>query len=549
MASLTAIIFLTIAAFGGLRLFAPRALRSSLGPCEFAAAIALPVLATFAHFYAVFAVGVVVIIVGFPVQFGGAMGRQARLEQQLRLGFFALPLLPMLYRDVTLGSLTLTQLNYVTLICGALFGAMIASGTRLPNARLAKWDITFAAMMLAQLFMDVRGDDFLFLLRSVLQVTLALGLPYFVFSRAIVMSSNPKRLLFGMIIAAAAIAVIALYESTRSWLLYIDMPNYVGANPNIISGYSKQRGGMLRPGATWGDSTSLSLFFAIILVMLYALRREIGSRKIVLILAGMIGCGLFISLARVGYLALVVGLAACFIYERRYARLALMTFAVPIAALGLIALAAVFPVIGSSIGLSNDAADTANYREMLNRDGMALWQNNWLIGVSMSEILTSLEHLRQGEGIIDLVNQPLTVLMRGGVVFALLYYAMTFRLLGVLRARRRRMDHQTRAIACAAFAGILAITAGLLTTSYLRNEATFVILLAIGAGTAVRRTAKQSLPPPDIAAPANDTRFGPVAIGALQRNRLNDAVPIAEASRIRTRNASIRSRAKTDAQT
>lgn len=534
MAALTAIIFLTTAAFVGLRLFAPRALRASLGPCEFAAVVALPVLATFAHFYAVFAVGLVVIIVGFPVQFGGAVGRQARLEQQLRLAFFALPLLPIFYRDVTLGSFTLTQLNYVTLICGILAGAMIASGTRLPNSRLATWDITFATMMLAQLFMDVRGNDFLFMLRSTLQVILTLGLPYFVFSRAIAMSTNPTRLLFAMILATAAIAVIALFESTRSWLLYIDMTNYVGANPDIISGYSKQRGGMLRPGATWGDSTSLALFFAVILVMLYALRREIGSRRLVLVLAGMLACGLFISLARVGYLAAVVGLAACFIYERRYARLALLTAAVPIAALSLVALAALFPVIGSSIGLSSDAAGTANYREMLNRDGLALWRSNWLIGFSMPEILAGLHHLRQGEGIVDLVNQPLTILMRGGVIFATLYYAMTFRLLWALAARRRRMDKQARAIACGAFAGTLALLAGLFTTSYVRNETTFVILLAIGAGTVARRTATASKPPLGNVALATDTRFGPVEIGALQRNGLNNAAITPEPSKIRT---------------
>lgn len=530
MTSLIAILFLTVATLVILRLAAPRALRSGLGRCEFAAAVALPVLATFAHFYVVFAVGLVVIIIGFPAMFGGAVGRQARLEQQLRLGFFAVPLLPIFYLDVMVASFTVAQLNYVILICGILAGAMLSSGLRLPNGRLATWDITFAAMMLAQLFMDVRGDDFLFLLRSILQQILTLGLPYFVFSRALAMSENPSRHLLALILATAVIAVVAVFESTRSWLLYNNMSTYVGANPDIISGYSKLRGGMLRPGATWGDSTSLSLVFAVTLAMLYAMRREIGSRRLIWVLAGMLAAGVFITFARVGYLALVVGLAACMIHERRYGRLALLTGAVPVAAFGLIALAAVLPVVGSSIGVSSDAASTVDYREMLLRDGLALWRNNWLLGVSLPEIYTSLEHLRQGEGIIDLVNQPLTILMRGGVIFAVLYYAMTLRLLGALFTRRRRMDSQARAIACAAFAGTLALLAGLLTTSYLRNDSTFVILLAIGAGTVVRRAAAGSRSSPAFATPS----FASAGPGTLQRSRPNGALSIAEASTAQT---------------
>lgn len=523
MTALIAILFLTLTTLAGLRVFGPRSLRASLGPCEFAAAIALPVLATFAHFYAVFAIGLVVIIIGFPALFGGGGGSQARLEQRLRLGCFAIPLLPIFNRNVMVSSYTLAQVNYVVLICGILAGAILASGRRLPNTRLATWDITFAAMILAQLFMEVRDSDFMFMVRTTLQLLLQYGLPYFAFSRAIAMSTKQSQLLLALLLATAVISVVAVFESVRSWLLYIEMTDYVGADPHIMSGYTKQRGGMLRPGATWADSTSLSLFIGVMLTTLYALRREIGSQRLVWILAAILSAGLFITLARVGYLTLVIGLVACCIYERRYGRLAMLIGAVPLAGLGLVALAAVYPIIGSSIGLSGDATGTANYREILNRDGLALWQNNWLIGVSLSEIFFKLEHLRQGEGIIDLVNQPLTILMRGGVVFATLYYAMTFRLLWVLNARRRQMDDQTRAVACAAFAGILALTAGLLTTSYLRNEATFIILLGIGAGTAVRRVAKQSQPPADLATPETDTGFGLVGIGNLQRNRLRGA--------------------------
>lgn len=492
--ALLAILLVTFAALVGLRLVMPRRLRDLLGPREFAIAAALPVVATFGQAYAVFVVGVVALVVGLPALLGGAPRRAAALEQKLRLGCFALPLLPMLYCDVTLASFTLVQLNYVIVLSAALAAAMLMSGVRLPHARLATWDLTFAAMLAAQLFMDVRGDDLMFAVRSSVQVTLSLGLPYFVFSRCFAMAEKPSDLLLALLLATAAVAAIACVESLRSWLLYDSMPANIGADLEARSGYGKQRGGLLRPRATWPESTGLSLFFAIGLVMLYALRRRIGSARMVAVLGLALAAGLFITFARIGYVALIAGLVAALLFERRYARLALLAVATPLAALGLLALGETVPAIGASIGLAADAADTFNYREMLLRDGLALWREHWLLGLSVPEIFARLDHLRQGEGIVDLVNQPLTILMRGGVVFALVYFAMTIRVVAALFARRRRLDMEARAVACAAGAGLLTLYAGLFTTSYGRNDTTLVILLAIGAGTLARRTQRAAAP-------------------------------------------------------
>lgn len=487
MTALVAIIIVTITALAGLRFVAPRPLRVLIGRREFATALALPLLATFGQVYAIFAVGLAAIVIGFPALFGGGGDRASRLDQRMRLGCFALPLLPMLYCDITVSGFTIVQLNYATVLAGVMAIAMLTSGVRLPQARLVPWDATFAAMVVAQLFMDVRGDDLLFTLRSTLQLALALGLPYFVFSRAVAMSEKPSELLLVLLFATAAIAAVALVEAVRSWLLYDGMPASIGADLESRSGYGKLRGGLLRPRATWPESTGLSLFFAVALAALYALRRRIGSKALMVALATMLTAGLFITFARVGYMSAVVGLASCLVYERRFGRLALLLLAVPVAALGLLALAEIVPMIGVSIGIADDAADTFNYREMLLRDGLALWREHWLIGLSLPEVFTRLEHLRQGEGIIDIVNQPLAILMRGGVVFATVYFAMTIRVLSTLFGRRRRLEDEPRAVGGAAFAGLLALLAGLFTTSYGRNETTFVILLAIGAGTLARR--------------------------------------------------------------
>jgi hypothetical protein len=483
--AILAILLLSCITLALLRIMLPEPLRYLLGRREFAVAMLLPGLAFVSPFYLLYAVGIAAVIAFVPAFTTGDPA--LAMQQRLRLLFFALPLLPALQYSAMISTFTIVQLQSAVILCFGVVATMAFYGLPKSRPQLAGWDMTFGMMMLAALFMDARSSDMMFTLRMAVQVMLNLGLPYFVISRAFAISRVPATLFIVLLFGSCIIAVIAIFESFRFWLLYEALIKMVGADPETLSGYTKVRGGMLRARATFGESTGLSLFLGVALTLLYAIRRQFGSVAFVWVMGAVLAAGIVLAFARVGYLAAGVGLILCLLHERRYAALAWMLLLVlPAVGLGLLFLAKYLPFLAASIGSSSDAAGSMDYRSMLITAGLGVLRQHPWFGLSMTDLLSELAPLKQGEGIVDLVNQPLTILMRGGLFGSLLYATMLFRVAFTL-FMRRGLDVGSRACATACFAGVLALVAGLMTTSFGRNDLTFILLLAAGAGLLSRR--------------------------------------------------------------
>lgn len=492
--ALVYILLITAVTLAVLRLALPRRLQYLLGPAEFGAALLLPTLATVAPLYMVFALGAALIVAGLPAMVGGK-GPTATMEHRLRLFFFCLPIMPLLSFTAMLSSFTISQINYITIIAAGVAASMVmGGGVRVPAGRLAGWDMTFVAMMLAQLFMEARDSDVMFTIRTVLQVTLNLGLPYFVVSRGLATAREPLVPLVSLLLGIAVVSAMALFESVRFWLLYEAMVSAVGADAETLSGYTKLRGGMLRARATFPESTGLSLFLACALTMVFALRRQFGGPLLVLVLTLLIGSALAVTFARVGYIALGVGIVVCLLNERRYGLLAAALVGLPLAAWALISLGDSVPFIAALVGTSDDSIGSVDYRSMLFDSGLEVIAEHPLVGMSLADLLVRLDHLKQGEGIVDFVNQPLTILMRAGILGGLVYFLMTFRVM-IAAFARRPADPVVRAGIAAVVGSLAGLLAGLFTTSFGRNETTFILLLASGAGLMARRAAVRAAQP------------------------------------------------------
>ncbi|QXQ08101.1 O-antigen ligase family protein [Sphingosinicellaceae bacterium] len=495
MTSLIAILLLSFATLAALRLALPATLRHRIGGREFTMAALLPTVAIFSPQYFIFA-GAMLAIVGMAPSLGGARPYRTAdaMETRLRLMVFALPLLPMLQYTAMISTFTIAQLQSTALLCAGGIAALLNSDLRTPRARLATWDAGFAMLMLVQLFMDVRDNDVMYALRSIVQIIINLGLPYFIISRAAAMAKEPSQLLVALLFAACILSTIAVFESFRHWLLYEDMIRRVGGDPERISGYTKLRGGMLRARASFSESTGLGLFLGVMLSVLFALRRQVGSTRLAWLMATILLAGLMVTFARVGYVALAAGIVLSILHERRYRLLAVVAAILPPFYLGLRALGQVVPVIGASIGSSADSVGSVSYRSQLMDAGRELIAQNPLFGLGIHDLVARLSFLKQGEGIVDFVNQPLTILMRAGLIGGALYFLMTFRLAWDL-FRQPGRDPALRAGAAACFAGLGALLAGLTTTSYGRNDITFFALLALGAGLMARQSSSVAAQP------------------------------------------------------
>jgi hypothetical protein len=473
----------------------PGPIAALAGPHQLTVALALPLIATFGLHYAVFAVSVVGLMVLAPGfgQAGLILPAAGAIELRSRIYLLCLPLMPMMVYTIAIGGLTFAQFTYVHLISMGFLLAMLIAGEPLFDRRLVRWDMLLLLMMIVQAFMDCRGNDFTYSIRACNQVVLNLGLPYFAVSRAFARSRSPNDLMVSAILGGCILALIVSFEAPRHWLLYDSMPQGIGADPEASSGYVKQRGGLLRGRATFPESTGLSLLLGLYIVMLVALRRHMKSRLAFFAALALLASGVFFTLARIGYIVIVTGLIACMVQERRWVGLFKMAMALPICAAGLLLLSRFIPTLAASIGTGEDAAGSVDYRSELLSSGLELASEHWVSGLSMPDILIRLEHLRQGEGIIDLVDQPLTILMGGGAIGLVLYYALLGAVLSQLYLRGRGVGRDASAAATACFAGLVGLMASLTTTSYGRNETTYIMLLAAGAGLLSRAWARSGV--------------------------------------------------------
>jgi hypothetical protein len=489
------ILVLTAAVLAGVSQL-PGRLSNLAGPHQMTVALALPLLGTFGLHYTIFATGVIGLMVMAPglSQNGLTFPSPKAMELRGRLFLLCLPLMPMMVFTIAISGLTFAQFTYIHLLSIGILLAMLVAGEPLYEQRLIRWDMLFLLMMIVQAFMDCRGNNFTYSIRACNQVILNLGLPYLAVSRAFIRARSPNDLMLSVVLGGCILALIATFEAPRHWLLYDTMPQSIGADPELSSGYVKQRGGLVRSRASFPESTSLSLLLGMEVVVLVALRRHMGSRIAFFATLILLASGMFFTLARIGYIVIVTGLIACMVQERRWAGLCTMLLVMPICAGALLLLSHVIPTLAASIGTGDDAAGSVDYRSELLSSGLTLASENWLSGLTMPDIYARLEHLRQGEGIIDLVNQPLTILMRGGVIGAALYYAMLGGVLSALFLHGPSLGREVRASATACFAGLVGLMASLTTTSYGRNETTYVILLAAGAGLLSRAWARAPMP-------------------------------------------------------
>lgn len=466
----------------------PGTIGELVGRHQMTLGLAIPLAAFFGPHYLIFAISIVALVVAAPALSWKGLSLPAAdaVELRSRLFMFCLPLMATLAYTVGIGGVTLVRLTYMNILAAAFLWCLLRANVVLLRRELLPWDALFVLMLAVQTFMDARGHYPVAAFRLFNQMIVDLGLIYLVTSRAFFTSRTPARLMLSLLIGACLVAAVSVFETNRSWLLYDTIAGGLGADPEAMSGYTKLRGGLLRGQATFDESTGLSLFLAICTVLAVALRGRFAAYVAFAVVAGLLAAGLFFTLARIGYIVVAVGVVACILHERRWIMVLVTVALLAAARVGMYAAARYSPALAASLGTAEDAAGSVDYRAQLLRSGLALVREHWVSGRPLKDVYAELEHLRQGEGIVDLVNQPLTILMRAGLVGASMYYALLGAVLVALFLRARAMDEEHRAVACGCFAALIAIMVGLTTTSYGRNEISFVLLLAASGAMLAR---------------------------------------------------------------
>ncbi len=238
------------------------------------------------------------------------------------------------------------------------------------------------------------------LMRRTFHVFFDFVLPYFVISRYVRDRGAVNDALGALLVAGLILAPIAVFEHFKGWLLY----ESVHANweePGMISLFL-MRDSVLRSMASAGHSLVLGHFFVVCFGLLGVFRLQFKRWRLVVVWA-LLAAGLYSTVSRGPWVAAALVVLAMGLFTGKvmkfYGWVALST--------SLATVALLFSPWGEKVinflpFVGNVDMSNVDYRQQLLDTSWLLIQQRPIFGSVM--ILEQMEHLRQGQGIIDLVN-------------------------------------------------------------------------------------------------------------------------------------------------
>lgn len=284
------------------------------------------------------------------------------------------------------------------------------------------------------------------------------------------------------VLAACILATVAVFESPKGWLLYGLAPHW-GINMNISSYVI--RGDSLRAQASTGNALSLGYLLAVSLGFWLFISSELIPRAKVWAGAIIIWAGLLAAYARAPWLSAVL---VFLIYQTmvpngmRQLSKTLLVFT-PIFGI-VLATPLGTRIIDNLPFIGQVGAENVDYRQNLATAAWERIQEYPFFGDPF--FMSHLEHLRQGQGIIDLVNVYLSVAMLFGLVGLAFFLApLLIALIKTWLFARQlsSVNPQLAALGAALTAGIAGTLFFMATCSFIDGIAKyFYVLAGLAAG-------------------------------------------------------------------
>jgi O-antigen ligase len=268
------------------------------------------------------------------------------------------------------------------------------------------------------------------------------------------------------VLAIMVVALIAIFEATRHWLLYHPLLRVLELEGMLEY---RERTGILRAVATAGHSIALGYLMVVGMGLYMFLQRSIRSKFIRRLGMALLAAGLIAPFSRGPWLG-AVALFAVFIATGRNAMLRLPGLA--IAAVLALSLIAVLPggekVMNLLPFIGSTEKGSVDYRQnLLNTSIIVIKRNPWFGSVNYLDT-PEMESIRTGEGIIDIVNSYLQIVLETGLVGLGLFVSFfALILLGIYRTMRsiRDQNSEERLLGRALLATLLAILLIIFTVS------------------------------------------------------------------------------------
>lgn len=304
-------------------------------------------------------------------------------------------------------------------------------------------DKALTAYLLLTIMLYLRETTLTDTLRQGFYLFTDVFLPYFVISRSLKNLQAFRDALLSLVLAIMVLAPFAIFEAIKHWLLYSTLTDVL----ELEGGMTRYLGrdGMLRAIATAGQPIALGYLMVVGMGYYMFLQRSIQQKFIRRFGMLLLAAGLIAPLSRGPWVGAAV-LIVVFIATGRYAIRRLMSLA--LAAMLALPLVSMLPGGEMAVNLLPFIGTTEkkniDYREELITNSMIVIQRNPWFG-SVDYLNTpEMEAMRQGEGIIDIVNTYIRVALETGFMglgFFVAFFALT--LWGIYRAMRSILDRDS----------------------------------------------------------------------------------------------------------
>lgn len=286
------------------------------------------------------------------------------------------------------------------------------------------WTDKFLLLYLLVLVgLEFRDTTFTDSLRKCFNMFIDIFLPYYVASRSIKNLSQMKTVMSALVVSAIVIGLLAVFESGKKWLLYNALGDALGAG-DTMSNYLG-RSGSIRAVATLSHPIVLGYFMTIALGCYLFLSQNIkqnGLKKLGFII---IILGLLAPLSRGPWVGAVVMMIVYFLYgPSATKKISMLLFAAIIS----------FPILAALPGgqkyinlipfIGETEKGNITYREQLFEKSMIVIKRNPLFGSSNYLETPEMLAMKQGGGIIDIVNTYLRVTLETGYVGLTLFVSI-----------------------------------------------------------------------------------------------------------------------------
>ncbi len=241
-------------------------------------------------------------------------------------------------------------------------------------------------------------------------------LPYYVASRSLKNLQGYRDAMMAFGVAALVLSAIAAFEFARHWLLYSSLNDALGARWGY-GNYMERGAGSLRAQGSAGQPIALGYVLAVAAGLFQYLKKSVSNSSIWNFGMLLLVLGLIASVSRgpwMGAVAMLVAfLATGASAVRGYAKLGLLGVIVLPVLLATSAgekIVAYLPFFGSIDSLA------ITYRQRLLEISVQVILQNPFFGAFDYIYSSAMQELKQGEGIIDLVNTYLSVGLGSGLI-------------------------------------------------------------------------------------------------------------------------------------